>query len=139
MTRPLEGIKILDFTIYQQGAEATRMLADMGADVTKIELPAWGDFGRYIAMNGITGVSTYFLSHNRGKRSVALNLKTEKAREIVLKLAEQSDVVTHNFRPGVMEGLRLGYHDFKAVKDDLIYASASAWGQQGRACQRAGV
>jgi crotonobetainyl-CoA:carnitine CoA-transferase CaiB-like acyl-CoA transferase len=127
----LEGVKILDFTMFQQGAEGTRMLADMGADVLKVEPNLLGDLGRYMTVLGDDLFSPYFLAHNRGKRAIALNLKTDEGREIILKLASEVDVVTHNFRPGVMEKLKLTYDDIRAVNPEVIYAFATAWGSKG--------
>ncbi|HEX5939453.1 MAG TPA: CoA transferase [Dehalococcoidia bacterium] len=131
MAGALDGIRILDFTMFQQGAEGTRMLADMGADVLKVEPNLLGDLGRYMTVLGDDLFSPYFFAHNRGKRAIALNLKTEEGREIVLKLASEVDVVTHNFRPGVMEKLGLTYDDIRAVNPDVIYAFATAWGTRG--------
>jgi crotonobetainyl-CoA:carnitine CoA-transferase CaiB-like acyl-CoA transferase len=137
MPGPLAGVRILDFTMFQQGAEGTRILGEMGAEVIKIEPTLLGDLGRYNALlPEPERFSTYFLSHNRGKRSVAMNLKRDGAREIIFKLVATCDVVAHNFRPGVMEKLRLTYDDFKAVKPDIIYAFATAFGTRGeRACE----
>ncbi len=128
---PLDGIRVLDFTVFQQGAQASLIFADMGADVIKIEPPLIGDLGRVIGSVGAERFSPYFLAHNRGKRSMALNLKTEGAVRICLQLAEKTDVAIHNFRPGVMERLGLGYDEMRAVNPRIIYGHGSGWGAKG--------
>src|SRR3989304_6025057 len=132
MGGPLEGIRVLDFTIAQQGAYATLLMADMGAEVIKVEEPGRGEIGRVLGMDRKRGVSAYFLAINRGKKSLTLDLKSEKGREIALRLVRGCDVVAHNFRPGVMEKLGLGYEAFKQVNPRIIYAGASAFGTKGR-------
>ena len=137
MPMPLEGIRIIDWTIWQQGPVATMMLADLCADVIKIESREGGDPGR--ALLSSAGVdleagkveSAYFEGNNRNKRSLALDLKKPEAAEIVYKLAAVSDVFAHNFRKGVPERLKLGYEDLKAHNDKLIYAVASGYGPEG--------
>ena len=129
--RPLEGVRVLDFTIYQQGPQASLMFADMGAEVIKVEAPPYGDLGRVVGSTGEDRFSPYFLAHNRGKRSIVLNLKTEEAKRICLRLAERGDVAIHNFRPGVMERLGLGYDDLCRVNPRIIYGYASGWGTKG--------
>jgi len=131
MPGPLDGIRVLDFTIAQQGPYATLLLADMGAEVIKIEQPGKGEVGRLLGIDRNTGFSAYFLAINRGKKSLTLELKSEKGREVALRLARNCDVVAHNFRPGVMEKLGLGYEAFKAVNPKVIYAGASAFGTKG--------
>jgi len=131
MAGALDGVKVLDFTVFQQGPQATLIMADMGADVIKVEPPMFGDLGRVLAMVGETRFSAYHLAHNRGKRSITLNLKTEEAREVVRKLIPQMDVLVHNFRPGAMERLGLGYDDTRALNERIIYGHASGWGPKG--------
>ncbi|NIN96320.1 MAG: CoA transferase, partial [Anaerolineae bacterium] len=92
MGEPLEGIRVLDFTIAQQGAYATLLMADMGAEVIKVEQPGRGEIGRVLGMDRKSGISVYFLAINRGKRSLTLNLKSEKGRQIALRLARDCDV-----------------------------------------------
>ncbi len=127
----LEGFRILDFTQMMMGPFALQILADLGADVIKVERPGVGEWLRGMPMVGefIGGDSAAFLSMNRNKRSITVNLKNPKGRDALLELAKTCDVVTENFRPGVMARLGLGYEDFKAVKPDIIYASGSGWGQ----------
>jgi formyl-CoA transferase len=131
MPGPLTGIRVLDFTIAQQGPYATTLLADMGADVIKIEQPGKGDVGRVLGIDLKSGFSAYFLAINRGKRSLALDIKSTRGREVALRLARDCDVAVHNFRPGVMEKLGLGYDAFKAANPSIIYAAASAFGAKG--------
>ena len=132
MSRPLDGVRVLDFTMYQQGPQATMVLADLGADVVKVEPVGFGDLGRYLALlYEPERFSCYFLAHNRGKRSLTLNLKTEDGQRVARQLAERSDVCAHNFRPGVMERLGLGYEDLRPHNPRLIYAHASGWGSDG--------
>ncbi len=128
---PLAGIRVLDFTVYQQGPQASLIFADLGADVIKVEAPRFGDLGRVLGSTGEDRFSPYFLAHNRGKRSITLDLKNERAKQICYQLAERSDVAVHNFRPGVMERLGLGYEDFRRVNPRIIYGHASGWGAKG--------
>lgn len=130
----LDGIRILDFTQMMLGPFATQLLGDLGADVIKVERPGSGEWERGLEMGGQLhhDTSAAFLAMNRNKRSLALDLKSDAARGIVLELAGSCDVVVENFRPGVMARLGLGYEDFKDVKPDIIYCSGSGWGQQTR-------
>ncbi|MCH7985442.1 MAG: CoA transferase, partial [Acidobacteria bacterium] len=120
-----------DFTIFQQGPQASLVFADMGAEVIKVEAPKYGDLGRVIGSIGEDRFSPYFLAHNRGKQSITLDLKKEEATRICLQLAERCDVAIHNFRPDVMERLGLGYDDFRGVNPQIIYGHASGWGTKG--------
>ena len=128
---PLAGVRVLDFTVFQQGPQASLIFADMGADVIKVEAPNHGDLGRVVGMKGEERFGPYFLAHNRGKRSITLNLKNPEAVRVALKIAERCDVAVHNFRPGVMERLGLGYEDMRAVNARIIYGHASGYGAQG--------
>jgi crotonobetainyl-CoA:carnitine CoA-transferase CaiB-like acyl-CoA transferase len=132
----LTGVRVLDFTRAQQGPFATLLLADMGAEVIKVEPPG-GEMGR---ANGLTpdGFSSYFEGHNRGKKGITLDLKIPEALDVVRRLVPTVDVITENFRPGVMERLGLGYEDVKRIKPDIIMASASAWGRSGPWAYRGG-
>ena len=138
MGGPLEGIRVLDFTIAQQGAYATLLMADMGAEVIKVEEPGRGEIGRVLGMDRKRGVSAYFLALNRGKKGLTLDLKSPKGREIALRLARDCDVVAHNFRPGVMEKLGLGYAAFREANPRIVYAGASAFGTKGRLGRKPG-
>jgi len=128
-TGPLSGYRILEFGANFTGPVAGMLLGDQGADVIKVEPPA-GDQMRYQA-SARGGVSAIFLSVNRNKRSVVLDLRQPAAIEVFYRLAQSSDVVVQNFRPGVVERLRLGYADLRKLRDDLIYVSVSGFGNQG--------
>jgi crotonobetainyl-CoA:carnitine CoA-transferase CaiB-like acyl-CoA transferase len=140
MTMALEGIRVLDFTQMMMGPWATQFLGDMGADVIKIERPGVGEWERGLRAMGdlLDGQSPFFLAMNRNKRSVALNLKDPRAREIVLRLAGDSDLVVENFRPGVMARLGLGYDDIAEVNPAIVYVSGSGFGQTGPYVHRPG-
>lgn len=136
MSGPLDGIRIIDWTIWQQGPVATQMLADLGAEVIKIEERERGDPGRGItavAGSGTvkSGRNYYFEANNKHKKSIALNLKQPAAREIVHRLTARSDVFVQNFRKGVAKRLGLGYADLAVHNPRLIYASASGYGPEG--------
>jgi crotonobetainyl-CoA:carnitine CoA-transferase CaiB-like acyl-CoA transferase len=129
---PLAGIRVLDFTHALAGPYCTMFLADLGADVLKVEHPRRGDGTRHMGKPLFGDLETdYFASLNRGKRSVGLNLKHEEDRDQVLSLVEEADVLIHNYRPGVMERLGLSYEDCKQRRSDLIYAAISGFGEAG--------
>jgi crotonobetainyl-CoA:carnitine CoA-transferase CaiB-like acyl-CoA transferase len=135
MSGPLEllaGVRVVAFTQFLLGPAAAQYLADMGADVVKIEEPTRGPHERSWSGAGsfVDGVSTFFLLAHRNVRSVGVDLKHEDAREVVLDMCRQADVVLVNFRPGVMERLGLGYDDMRRVKPALIYACASGYGSE---------
>jgi len=125
------GIRILDFSQVLAGPFATQQLAQLGADVIKIEARGVGDITRGLMSTGADGMAPSFLTCNLGKRSLTLDLKHPDAAEIVLKLAAGCDVVVENFKPGTIEKLGFGYEALRAVKPDLIYASISGYGQRG--------
>lgn len=127
--RPLEGIRVLDFTRVLSGPHCTRMLCDLGADVIKIEPPD-GDLTRF-AYPRVGSVSTYFTQQNIGKWNISLDLKKPEAVEIVLRLAAMSDVLVENYRGGVMDKLGLGWDAVHAVNPRLVYASISGYGNTG--------
>jgi crotonobetainyl-CoA:carnitine CoA-transferase CaiB-like acyl-CoA transferase len=132
---PLEGIRVIDWTIWQQGPVASTMLGDLGADVIKVEERVGGDPGRGIVkMSGIdvgTRANFYFEANNRNKRGLTLDLKKPEATEIVHKLVAASDVFVQNFRKGVAGRLGLDYASLRAHNDKLIYASATGYGPFG--------
>ncbi len=132
----LEGVRVLDFTRAQQGPFATLLLADMGAEVIKVEPPG-GEMGR---SNGLDkdGFSSYFEGHNRGKKSLTLDFKVPEAIEVIKRMIPTVDIIVENFRPGVMDRLGLGYEQVKEIRPDIIYASASAWGRMGPWANRGG-
>jgi crotonobetainyl-CoA:carnitine CoA-transferase CaiB-like acyl-CoA transferase len=129
----LAGVRILAFTQFLLGPAACQYLADMGADVIKIEPPGRGAWERSWAGAElfINGVSAFFLLANRNVRSVTLNLKSERGAEVARKLAASTDVVIENFRPGVLDRLGLGYERIKELNPDVIYASGSGYGSDG--------
>ncbi|MBW2652358.1 MAG: CoA transferase, partial [Deltaproteobacteria bacterium] len=122
MAKALEGIKVLDLSRALAGPYCTMMLADMGAEVIKIEMPGRGDDSRSWGPPFVEGESAYFMSINRNKKSITLNMKSDKSTEIVHKLIKQSDVLVENFRPGAMERLGLGYEQVKAMNPRIIYS-----------------
>jgi crotonobetainyl-CoA:carnitine CoA-transferase CaiB-like acyl-CoA transferase len=126
----LTGIRIAAFTQFLLGPIAVQHLADLGADVIKVESPVTGAWERHWAgaKTFRNGVSAFFLLANRNQRSLALDLKSDAGREAALRLISTSDVVVQNFRPGVMERLGLGYEDARKARSDIIYASASGYG-----------
>ncbi len=128
--KPLGGIKVLDLTWIYAGPFATQILGDLGAEVIKIEAAPVGDKTRVIPpfKNNYSG---YFATLNRGKKSVTLNLKTEKGKQIFLDLAKQCDILTENFMPGAMDALGLDYETVKKVNPRIIYASTSGFGSYG--------
>ena len=127
---PLDGVKVVDLSVMISGPLAAMMLADQGAAVIKVESPGLGDIMRFLGTNkgGMTGI---FANNNRGKRSIVVDLKHQRGRDLVLRLIEDADVLIQNFRPGAMERLGLGYDDVSAVNPNLIYASISGYGQDG--------
>jgi len=127
---PLRGIRVLDMSRVLAGPFCTMTLADLGAEVIKVEIPGRGDDTRgYPPFIG--GQSSYFMSLNRGKKSVTLNLKTEEAREAFRRLTAECDVIVENYRPGVTARLGADYESLKAVNPGLIYCSISSFGQTG--------
>ena len=130
MPGPLEGIKVLDLTRVLAGPYATMILSDLGADVIKIEQPEIGDESRNFGPFK-NGFSLYFMSVNRGKRSITLDLKTDRGKDIFKQLVKQSDILVENFRPGTMKKLGLDYEILAAEHPALIYAACSGFGQTG--------
>ncbi|MCC6387480.1 MAG: CoA transferase [Dehalococcoidia bacterium] len=130
MPGPLDGIRILDFTRYQQGPYATVMLSDLGADVLKVEEPARGDLGRSLGLQP-DGWCSYFEAHNRNKRSLTVDLRKPDGREIVYRLIPEVDVVADNFRPGTMARYGLDYESLAKINPAIITASASGFGPKG--------
>jgi crotonobetainyl-CoA:carnitine CoA-transferase CaiB-like acyl-CoA transferase len=131
MRRPLEGIRVIDLTIWQHGPYATALLADLGADVVKIEERASGDPGRYLAVAGDLELSSYFEAHNRGKRSVALDLKRPAGRDVLLRLAAGADIFVTNYRIGAIQRLGLDYGAVSAANPRIVYVQASGFGPAG--------
>ena len=134
-TPPLEGIRVLDFSIMLAGPYCARLLADVGADVIKIEPPEGDDMRLRTPLR--EGHSTYFGQLNAGKRSLALDLKSADAIKLVHQLVAEADIIVENFRPGVMDRLGLGYEALREINPRLIYCSISGYGQTGPAAERA--
>ncbi len=131
----LSDIKVLDLTRVLAGPYATMVLADLGAEIIKIEQPEKGDDSRAYGPYK-NGESAYFMSLNRNKESITLNLKTPEGKEILKELVKKVDVLVENFRPGTMEKLGLGYEVLKEINPRLIYASSTGYGQTGPYSQR---
>jgi len=131
MGHPLSNIRIVDLSRMIAGPYATLLLADLGAEVIKIEKPGTGEGARGIPPHFFQGESAYFIAMNRNKKSITLDLKNDKGREIFLKLVQKSDVVINNFRPDVMERLKINYEIIEEINPKIIYCSLSGYGQTG--------
>ena len=131
---PLDGIRVLDFSMFLAGPYCTRLMADLGAEIIKVEPPG-GDFLRN-APPYRDGQSAYFAHMNCGKKSIVLNLKSKKGRQAILELIHTVDVVLENFRPGVMARLGLDYPTLSALRPELVYCAISGYGQIGPGSQR---
>jgi CoA:oxalate CoA-transferase len=129
MMRPLEGVRVLDFTRVLSGPHATRMLCDLGADVIKVEQPT-GDLTRFSSPR-INSNSTYFIQQNVGKRNISLDLTKPEAVDLIIRLTQKCDVVVENFRPGVMRRLGLDQETLRNKNSRLIYASITGYGSTG--------
>ncbi len=134
-TAPLEGLRVLDFSIMLAGPYCARLLADVGAEVVKIEPPEGDDMRLRTPLRD--GHSAYFGQLNAGKRSLALDLKNPEAIKLVYRLVAESDIIVENFRPGVMDRLGLGYDELRKINPRLIYCSISGYGQSGPDAGRA--
>ena len=130
MPKPLEGVRVLDLTRVLAGPFCTMMLSDLGAEIVKVEAPGTGDDSRAFGPFK-NGQSLYFVNVNRGKKSIAIDLKTEGGKRLLIELAKASDVIVENFRPGTMERLDLGWDVLKAANPRLIYAAVSGFGHTG--------
>ena len=131
MELPLRGVRVLDLTVYQHGPYASTILANLGADVIKVEEVRSGDPGRYAWYSRPLGLSSFFEAHNHGKRSVALDLKQPRGRDVFLRMAAASDVLLHNFRISAIERLGLDYTAVSAANPRIVYVQASAYGPAG--------
>jgi crotonobetainyl-CoA:carnitine CoA-transferase CaiB-like acyl-CoA transferase len=151
MALPLDGVRILDFTIMMQGPHGAMMLGDLGAEIIKVERPArlggpsgrpderygrHGGYGKNPEDN--TWYASSFIAHNRNKQSLAVDLKKPQGREVILRLVKVCDVLYENFRPGAMDRLGLGYEDCRAINPSIIYASATGYGPDGPYAHRPG-
>jgi CoA:oxalate CoA-transferase len=135
MSKPLENIKVLDLTRVLAGPFCTMILNDLGAYVLKVEMPETGDDARCFGPFK-NEQSLYFVSINRGKESISLNLKTEKGKQILKELVKKFDVIIENYRPGTMEKLGLGYDELKKINPKIIYAASSGFGHTGPDSQK---
>ncbi|PVE24936.1 CoA transferase [Microvirga sp. KLBC 81] len=137
---PLAGLRIIDLTLAMAGPLSTQRLADMGADVIKIEAPGRPDFTRNSPMGDVLlgGETTPYLTLNRNKKSLAVDLKTQAGREVLYRLVETADAIVQNFRPGVAERLGISYTHLKPLKDDIVYVSISGYGDSGPMVERPG-
>ena len=134
----LSGIRVLDFTRVVSGPYCTQLLSDLGAEVVKIERPGSGDDSRAFGPPFIKGESVYFLSLNRGKKSVVIDLSTETGRQAARQLAADCDVVIENFRTGYMASVGLDYETLAAGNERLVYCSMTGFGETGPYKNRAG-
>jgi alpha-methylacyl-CoA racemase len=137
VSRPLEGVRVLDLTRLLPGGYCTLLLADLGADVVKIEEPGRGDYIRWTPPL-VDGTSAGHRSLNRGKRSVTLNLKQAAGVEVLLRLASGADVLVESFRPGVLDRLGAGWEPLRAANPRLVYCAISGYGQDGPYRDRVG-
>ena len=135
---PLNGLRVLDASQVMAGPYCSMLLADMGADVVKVEKPNGGDDARRLGPPFINGESAAFLGINRNKRSIGIDLKNPRGRELFSALADRADVVLENYRPGTMDALGLGYDTLSADRPELIYCSISGFGQSGPYRERGG-
>ncbi|MFC1916725.1 CaiB/BaiF CoA transferase family protein [Chloroflexota bacterium] len=131
MAKALDDIRVLDFTRFVAGPTCSIVLTDLGAEVIKVEIPEGGDASRGIPPFTKGLESGFFINLNRGKKSITLNLTTERGRRIAVELAEKVDVLVENFSPGVMDRLGLGYEELARFNPGLIYASSSGFGHTG--------
>jgi crotonobetainyl-CoA:carnitine CoA-transferase CaiB-like acyl-CoA transferase len=131
MTQPLAGVRILDLSQMLAGPYGTMILGDLGAEIIKIEKPGEGEIGRGMPPHFFHGESVYFLSVNRNKRSLTLDLKAKEGLDIFYRLVKVSDVVYDNFRPGVLEKLRIDYETLKKINPRIIACSVTGYGQTG--------
>ena len=128
--KPLEGIKVLDFSQFLSGPFCTMILADMGADVIKMERPPAGDVTRW-SPPGRDGASTYFISCNRGKKSVLMDLSDPRQKAIFLEMVKDADILVENYKPGTMEKFGCGHEELLKINPRLVYTAISGFGQTG--------
>ena len=139
MAGALKGIKVIEVGLLIQGPQAAALLADMGADVIKVELPGIGDQGRYIFLGDGDLRSAVFIGCNRGKRGLTLDLRHEQGANIFKKLTETADIVISNFKPGTLDEWGLGYEDLAAINPRIIWAAGSTFGPVGPDAAREGA
>ncbi|MEA1972807.1 MAG: CaiB/BaiF CoA-transferase family protein [Candidatus Cloacimonadota bacterium] len=130
MAKPLEGVKVLDLSRILAGPYCTMLLGELGAEIVKVEIPEKGDDSRHFGPFK-NGQSVYFISINRGKKSITVNLKSEEGIKIIKDMVKHFDILIENFRPGTMEKLGIGYEVLKDINPRLIYAASSGFGHSG--------
>jgi crotonobetainyl-CoA:carnitine CoA-transferase CaiB-like acyl-CoA transferase len=135
----LDGITVLDLGLLVQGPQAAAMLGDMGADVVKVELPGFGDQSRWIPISMQDFRAPFLIACNRGKRSMTCDLRTPAGREVLLRLAERTDVIISNFKPGTLDQWGLGYAEVAERNPRIVYATGSAFGPVGPDSEREGA
>jgi formyl-CoA transferase/CoA:oxalate CoA-transferase len=135
----LEGVRVVEAGLLVQGPQASLTMLEWGAEVIKVELPNFGDQARWLPISREDRRSAWFTAYNRGKRSVTVDMRTPIGREAFLRLAEHSDVVITNFKPGTMETWGLGYRDVAARNEHIVYATSSSFGREGPDAQREGA
>lgn len=136
---PLSGVRVLDIATRLAGPFCATLLAEFGAEVIKVELPGQGDPFRYIGTMTETGSTLNWLSENRNKKAITLDLRKKEGADILKRLVADCDILVENFRPGTLEGWGLGYETLKSIKEDLILIRISAYGQDGPYRNRPGV
>jgi crotonobetainyl-CoA:carnitine CoA-transferase CaiB-like acyl-CoA transferase len=134
--QPLSGIRILDLSRLTPGPYLTQLLVDLGAEVIKVETPTAGDYARFVPSK--MGLGKMFDMINQGKKSVAINYRNPRGRDVFLRLAVTADVVLENFRPGTAARLKIDYESLSVIKPDIIYCALSGYGQEGPYRNRAG-
>jgi crotonobetainyl-CoA:carnitine CoA-transferase CaiB-like acyl-CoA transferase len=139
MSGALQGITVLEAGLLVQGPQAAALLAQLGADVVKVELPGFGDQARWLPISMTDLRSAYYMGCNRGKRSVTIDVRTAAGRAVFLRLADDADVVITNFKPGTMDGWGLGYDVLAARNPRIVYATGSAFGPIGPDAEREGA
>lgn len=138
MKKSLDGIRVIDLTTFMTGPFATMVLGDLGAEIIKVEPPGGGDASRHIPPHFHEGECLYYLSLNRNKKGITLNLSTDKGREILYDLVKQADIVMDNYRPGVTRKLKVDYESLKAVNPSIICCSITSFGHDGPYGRRPG-
>src|SRR5262245_28238466 len=136
--RPLDDLFVVDLSRVLSGPICSMTMADMGADVVKVEPPPHGDDSRQWGPPFVGGISTYFHSINRNKKSLGLNLKTKQGKDVLWRLLDRADVLIENFRPGVLAQLGFSYEEVSARNPRVVYCSISGFGQTGPYRSRAG-
>lgn len=138
MRHPLDGIRVLDLSRVLAGPYCTMMLGDLGAEVIKVEIPGRGDDTRHWGPPWVKGESAYYMSTNRNKKGITVNMKDERGKAIIRELAMQSDIVVENFKVGALDRMGLGYEELSALNPRLIWCSITGYGQDGPYANRAG-